>query len=141
MASSSARAARRWPAAGSRRFAAWCRPTTASRRSRFPRRSGRSSAHDRLTGPPRARQWSECPRPAISSDASRCSVSSLLAGLAVVALFAPPEDKKEAAAVKEKAEEVCQLFLKGDFAKFVDLTHPTVVKEAGGRDKMIDLLT
>jgi hypothetical protein len=69
-------------------------------------------------------------------------MSSLLAGLAAVVLFAaPPEDKKEAAAVKEKAEEVCKLFLKGDFAKFADLTHPAVVKEAGGRDKIIELLT
>jgi hypothetical protein len=68
-------------------------------------------------------------------------MSSLLATLAAATLFAaPPDDKKEAARIKERADEICKLMLKGDHARFVELTHPAAVKEAGGRDKLIERL-
>jgi hypothetical protein len=65
-------------------------------------------------------------------------MSALLA--IAVLLAAAPDDKKEAALVKQKADEICQLLLKGDHARFADLTYPAVVKEAGGRDKLIEKL-
>src|SRR6516162_5260496 len=75
-------------------------------------------------------------------DPQRCSMSGLLLGLAAATVLAaaPPEEKKEAAVVKEKAEEMCKLFLKGDFKKFADFTPPTIVEAAGGRDKFADFL-
>ncbi len=65
----------------------------------------------------------------------------LPSALTLVALFATePDEKREAALVKEKADEICQLLLKGDHARFADLTYPAVVKEAGGRDRLIERL-
>ncbi len=64
----------------------------------------------------------------------------LLPALAALALSvpAPGDEKSQDAVVKEKAEEVLQLLLKGDYKKVVALTHPRVVKEMGGPDKMAD---
>ncbi len=42
--------------------------------------------------------------------------------------------------VKGKVEEMNNAIIKEDFAKVVDLTHPKVVKQAGGREKMISAL-
>jgi hypothetical protein len=39
--------------------------------------------------------------------------------------------------VKQKAVEVGQAFLKGDYAKVADLTYPKIVEALGGREKMI----
>jgi lysophospholipase L1-like esterase len=66
----------------------------------------------------------------------------LLTGLLCATLSAPlPGDEKdEAAVVKAKAEEALNLFLKGDYKKFTELTHPRVVKELGGPEKMADAL-
>jgi len=45
--------------------------------------------------------------------------------------------KPEAAVAKQKAAEVGQALLRGDYARVADLTYPKVVAELGGRDKMI----
>jgi hypothetical protein len=42
--------------------------------------------------------------------------------------------------VKKKVEELSKAILKEDFGKVVDLTHPSVVKPVGGREKMIAIL-
>jgi hypothetical protein len=49
------------------------------------------------------------------------------------------EDKPEQIA-KTKANEVAQATLKGDWNKVLDSTYPGVVKQAGGREKMLDLM-
>ena len=49
------------------------------------------------------------------------------------------EDAKLSAALKQ-AQECGDATVKGDYEKLVDLTHPAVVKLAGGKEKMIDLL-
>jgi lysophospholipase L1-like esterase len=64
----------------------------------------------------------------------------LLTGLLCVTLSAPGDEKQEDAVVKEKAQEVLQLLLKGDYKKFTSLTYPAVVKEMGGPEKMADAL-
>ncbi|HEX5268885.1 MAG TPA: GDSL-type esterase/lipase family protein [Gemmataceae bacterium] len=66
----------------------------------------------------------------------------LLTGLLCVTLSAPEpgDDKQEAAAVKAKAEEVLQLLQKGEYKKVAGRTHPRVVKEMGGSEKMADTL-
>jgi hypothetical protein len=69
-------------------------------------------------------------------------MSGLLLALATASVLAtaPPEDKKEVAVVKEKAEEMCKLFIKGDFKKYADLVHPKILEGAGGRDKLAEQL-
>lgn len=49
------------------------------------------------------------------------------------------EDKAEQTA-KSKANEVAQATLKGDWNKVLDSTYPEIVKQAGGREKMLDLM-
>lgn len=39
--------------------------------------------------------------------------------------------------LKKQAEELGQATVGGDFAKVLDLTYPTIVEQAGGKDKMI----
>lgn len=47
------------------------------------------------------------------------------------------EDKPEQI-VKAKANEVVQATLKGDWNKVLDLTYPEVIRQGGGREKMLD---
>ena len=60
---------------------------------------------------------------------------------------ATTEQTAEASAVnpkavaKGKAEEAQRAFLRGDYGAFVDATHPLIVEENGGREKMIAWLT
>src|SRR5690242_525415 len=66
----------------------------------------------------------------------------LVTGLLCVTLSvpAPGDEKDEATVVKQKAEEALNLFLKGDYKKFTELTYPKVVKELGGPVKTADTL-
>src|SRR3954466_3326868 len=43
----------------------------------------------------------------------------------------------KSAVAKQKAVEVGQALLKGDYAKVADLTYPKIVEALGGREKMI----
>ena len=43
--------------------------------------------------------------------------------------------------VRAKAQECADAMLSGDYGKVADLTHPKVVAEIGGKQKMIDTLT
>lgn len=45
------------------------------------------------------------------------------------------------ATAKTQAEEAQRGYMSGDFGAFVDATHPTIVEENGGREKMIAGLT
>jgi hypothetical protein len=47
------------------------------------------------------------------------------------------KEQPKSVVVKEKAQEVGQAVLKGDYAKVADLTYPKVVEQMGGRDKTI----
>jgi hypothetical protein len=47
------------------------------------------------------------------------------------------DDAKLQQLIRSKADEINQALIKGDYAKIADLTHPAVVKENGGRAKMI----
>jgi len=40
-------------------------------------------------------------------------------------------------AAKKQADETSQAFAKGDYARIVDMTYPTLIDFMGGRDKMI----
>jgi hypothetical protein len=50
---------------------------------------------------------------------------------------AQPGDAKLQQLVKSKVEAMNTALLRGDYAKIADLTHPKVVEESGGREKMI----
>src|SRR5690349_17467306 len=45
--------------------------------------------------------------------------------------------KPQPAVVKQKAGEVGQAFLSGDYGKVADLTYPKIVEQLGGREKMV----
>ncbi|MBP3957537.1 hypothetical protein J8F10_20000 [Gemmata sp. G18] len=61
--------------------------------------------------------------------------------VAVSASFAPADDAEIKKTAKAKAEETQNALLKGDYDKLVDLTHPKIVEEMGGRKKMIEGIT
>jgi hypothetical protein len=42
--------------------------------------------------------------------------------------------------IRQQAQACADAMLKGEFARFVDLTHPKLVELMGGRDKMIESL-
>src|SRR3954467_5170995 len=42
--------------------------------------------------------------------------------------------------VRAKAQECADAMLNGDYAKVVDMTHPTLIAKSGGRQKVIDML-
>ena len=50
---------------------------------------------------------------------------------------APSGDVKLPQLVKSKVEAMNTALIRGDYAKIADLTHPKVVEENGGREKMI----
>lgn len=68
-------------------------------------------------------------------SARRVLACLLLLGWASVGSADDAEIKKVA---KAKAEECQTAFIKGDFEKFADLSHPLVVSAGGGRKKMIE---
>ena len=58
-------------------------------------------------------------------------------------LFASSQPVDEASLseiIKLRADEFIEAFLQEDFAKWVDLIYPKIVEEAGGRQKMIEIL-
>jgi hypothetical protein len=57
--------------------------------------------------------------------------------LALCGIVARAQDNTPPALVKQKAQEVGQAIIKGDYAKIADLTYPKVVEAMGGREKMI----
>ncbi len=63
----------------------------------------------------------------------------LLAGAAGGCLATAVEsgDAKLQQLVKSKVEAMNTALLRGDYAKFADLTHPKLVEQSGGREKMI----
>jgi hypothetical protein len=63
--------------------------------------------------------------------------------LFALSLLAAPaaDDAKALANVKGKAEEAVKLFLKGDFKEFTAFVYPPVLKNMGGRDKVVEQLT
>jgi hypothetical protein len=63
--------------------------------------------------------------------------ASPLVLLVVCCITAQANDEAKSAVVKQKAQEVGQAVLKGDYAKIADLTYPKVVEAMGGRDRMI----
>ncbi len=52
---------------------------------------------------------------------------------------APAKDTPEKMA-QRKAEEAAQATIKGEYGKLADLTHPKVVEEMGGRERMIGVM-
>jgi hypothetical protein len=61
-------------------------------------------------------------------------------GIVLVLVHVPllaGEEKTPKQVAKEKAEEINQALLKGEYGKVADLTHPNLVKMSGGRDMMI----
>jgi hypothetical protein len=69
-------------------------------------------------------------------------MNGILPSLMCAVLFAPApaDEKKDLAAAKDKAKEVCKLLLDRKYKEFVELTHPRVVKELGGPEKMVETL-
>jgi hypothetical protein len=63
--------------------------------------------------------------------------ASPLALLVVCCITAQANDESKPAVVKQKAQEVGQAVIKGDYAKIADLTYPKIVEAMGGRDRMI----
>jgi hypothetical protein len=66
----------------------------------------------------------------------------VLAGWGLTARAQPDAriGEKERGAAKKHAEEIMRAYAGGRHARFADLTHPTVVKRMGGRDKLIGTL-
>src|SRR5947209_2876407 len=50
------------------------------------------------------------------------------------------DDKLVKQVVKQKVEEINEAVIREDFGKVLDLTHPKVVEEMGGREKAITQL-
>jgi hypothetical protein len=50
----------------------------------------------------------------------------------------PPQKDTLPRLIKAKAEELARAFREDDFAKFVALTHPALVKKLGGKETMIE---
>ena len=62
--------------------------------------------------------------------------------LVVTITFAARADEApSAAAVKKLAQEMGVATLKGDYAKLIDQTYPTLVEQLGGREKAIETVT
>src|SRR5438105_2158713 len=57
--------------------------------------------------------------------------------LAAAGMAAAAEEPSKSAIVKKLAQELGDATIKGDFAKLIDHTYDTVVKELGGRDEAI----
>ena len=65
----------------------------------------------------------------------------LLVCLVVGCAKVSPEDAEIAKAAKAKAEAVQTALVKGDFGAVADGTHPKVIEQLGGREKMLATLT
>lgn len=68
---------------------------------------------------------------------ARWLVACLLTGFCA-SLPAKADDAEIKKTAKAKAEECQTAFVKGDYEKFTDLSHPKVVSAGGGRKKMIE---
>lgn len=68
-------------------------------------------------------------------------VFALGVGLASARAAAPAEPPKAASeAVKRDANAMNQAFFRGDFETFANYTHPAMIKMAGGKKKLIEVL-
>jgi hypothetical protein len=65
----------------------------------------------------------------------------LLVCLVVGSAKVSPEEAEIRKAAKAKAEAIQTALVKGDFGAVADATHPKVVEQLGGREKMLAVLT
>jgi hypothetical protein len=63
----------------------------------------------------------------------------LLVCLVVGCSKVSPEEAAMQKTAKAQAEETQNALVKGDYGKIADLTHPKVIEELGGREKMIEI--